>query len=109
MYRARDEGLQYERMYGIKMPGKLMADRVAMVAHMNTMYANNRPIGTSFILGSWDMMTGYSLYMVEPSGTCYQYYGCSSGRGKQLARNELEKRNFREMTCEEALPHVTKM
>lgn len=86
-----------------------MADRVAMVAHMNTMYAYNRPLGTSFILSSWDALKGYELYMVEPSGSSYQYYGCASGRGKQLARNELEKKNFRELTCEEALPLITKM
>ncbi len=109
MYRARDEAVQYEKMYGVRMPGKIMADRIAMVAHMNTMYANNRPVGTSFILGSWDMLTGYNLFMVEPSGTCYQYFGTASGRGKQLARNEIEKRNFKDMTCAEALPIVTKM
>ena len=32
--------------------------------------------------------------MVEPSGNCYQYYGCAQGRGKQLARNEIEKTKF---------------
>ena len=91
------------------MPGKIMSERIALVAHMNTMYANNRPIGTSFIMGSWDPMTGYTLYMVEPSGTCYQYYGCASGRGKQSSRNEIEKKNFKEITCQEALPQIAKM
>ena len=43
-------------------------------------------------------MKGLGLYMVEPSGTVYEYYGCASGRGKQIARNELEKKNYREMT-----------
>lgn len=47
--------------------------------------------------------------MIEPSGTCYQYYGCASGRGKQIARNEIEKQNFREQTVEEVLPHVAKI
>jgi 20S proteasome subunit alpha 7 len=47
--------------------------------------------------------------MIEPSGACYEYYGCASGRGKQLARNEIEKKNFREMTCNEALPHIAKI
>ncbi len=96
-------------MYGIKMPGKIMAERVAMVAHMNTMYANNRPVGTSFILGSFDPIQGYTLFMVEPSGTSFQYHGCASGRGKQLARNELEKKNFKDLTCKDAMPLITKM
>jgi 20S proteasome subunit alpha 7 len=47
--------------------------------------------------------------MVEPSGSCYQYYGCASGRGKQFCRNEIEKTNFRDLTVEEALPKVAKI
>ena len=50
------------------------------------------------IIGTYDSLKGYGLYMVEPSGTCYEYYGCASGIGKQLARNEIEKKNFRELT-----------
>jgi hypothetical protein len=37
MYRARDEAKQYEDMYGIKVPGKILADRIAGQAHMRTM------------------------------------------------------------------------
>ena len=47
--------------------------------------------------------------MIEPSGACYEYYGCASGRGKQLARNEIEKKNFRELTVNEALPLIAKI
>ena len=47
--------------------------------------------------------------MVEPSGACYQYYGCAAGRGRQMARNEIEKGNFREMTVQAALPRVAKL
>ena len=47
--------------------------------------------------------------MVEPAGTCYQYYGCAAGRGRQLARNEIEKTNFRELTVQESLPKVAKL
>ena len=47
--------------------------------------------------------------MVEPSGACFQYFGCASGRGKQFARNEIEKTAFRDLTVEAALPKVAKM
>lgn len=60
-------------------------------------------------MANHDNLKGFQLYMVEPSGTCYQYYGCASGRGKQLARNEIEKAKFREMTVEEALPKIAKI
>lgn len=76
---------------------------------MSTVYASYRPYGTSLILAAHDHLKGFGLYMVEPSGACFEYYGCASGRGKQLARNEIEKRNFREMTVEEAMPYITKI
>ena len=64
---------------------------------MNTVYASQRPYGTSLILASNDSLKGLGLFMIEPSGACYEYYGCASGRGKQLARNEIEKKNFRKI------------
>lgn len=76
---------------------------------MSTVYASYRPFGTSLIFASHDHLKGLGLYMIEPSGSCYEYYGCASGRGKQLARNEIEKLNFREMTVDEALPHIAKI
>ena len=75
-----------------------MAERIAQKAQQNTLYNGLRPYGTSVIFGCHDPMKGFSLYLVEPSGTVYEYYGCASGRGKQLARNEIEKKNFREMS-----------
>lgn len=76
---------------------------------MNTVYASQRPYGTSLVLATHDHIKGLALFMIEPSGSCYEYYGCASGRGKQLARNEIEKKNFREMTVNEALPHIAKI
>ena len=76
---------------------------------MSTIYASFRPYGTSLVIACYDEMKGYGLFMVEPSGSCFEYYGCASGRGKQLARNEIEKKNFKEMTVEEALPFVAKI
>jgi 20S proteasome subunit alpha 7 len=60
-------------------------------------------------MANHDAMKGFQLYMVEPSGACFQYYGCASGRGKQIARNEIEKAKFAEMTVEEALPKIAKI
>jgi len=65
---------------------------------MSTIYNGKRPFGSSMVMAAHDNMKGPTLWMIEPSGACYQYYGCASGRGRQLARNEIEKSNFREMT-----------
>lgn len=109
MYRGREEAVQYEKMFGIKMPGAVLAERLGMRAQMNTIYASQRPFGTSVILATHDHLKGLGLYMVEPSGACYEYHGCASGRGKQLARNEIEKSNFIDLTVQEALPLIAKI
>lgn len=36
------------------------------------------------------------------------YYGCAIGKGKQIAKNEIEKGNFGSLTVDEALPKVAK-
>jgi len=109
MYRAREEAQQYEKMFGIKIPGSVLAERLGMRAQMNTVYASQRPYGTSMALATHDHLKGFGLFMIEPSGACFEYYGCASGRGKQLARNEIEKKNFREMNVQDALPHIVKI
>ena len=76
---------------------------------MKTIYSGQRPYGSTIIFASHDMMQGHSLWMIEPSGQCFQYYGCSSGRGRQLARNEIERGNFKDMTVEEAMPLFAKL
>ena len=109
MYRGREEAKQYLDNFGIKIPGQVIAERLANVAQMNTIYSYQRPYGSSIIIAAHDIMKGATLWMVEPSGACFQYYGCASGRGRQLARNEIEKGNFRELTVEQALPKVAKL
>lgn len=98
MFRAREECEQYEKQYGIKMPGAVLAERMSLQFHTRTVYASQRPLGTSMVLATHDNMKGAQLWMIEPSGQMYQYYGCASGRGKQLVRNEIEKGKFRELT-----------
>lgn len=108
--RGREESEQYTKMFKIRIPVAILAERIALRAQMSTIYASYRPFGTSLVVGGWDnLRKDFSLYMIEPSGQCFEYYGCASGKGKQIARNEIEKKNFREMTVEEALPLVVKI
>jgi 20S proteasome subunit alpha 7 len=109
MFRARDECEQYEKFYGIKMPGAVLAERMSLNYHVSTVYASKRPVGSTIIFATHDNMKGHALWMIEPSGQMFQYFGCASGRGKQLIRNEVEKGKFREQTVQEALPKVAKM
>ena len=86
-------------MFFIKTPMHVLSERIAMRVQMSTIYASYRPFGSSIIMGGFNELGNqgqgdFQLYMVEPSGTCYQYYGCASGRGKQICRNEIEKTKF---------------
>lgn len=90
------------------MPGAVLAERMAMQFHMNTIYYHKRPCGTSMIFATWDNMKGAQLWMIEPSGKMHQYHGCASGRGKQMCRTEIERIKFRNLTIEEALPIVAR-
>jgi 20S proteasome alpha/beta subunit len=55
-------------MFGVRIPGHVLADRIAMKAQLNTVYASQRPYGTSVIMASHDSVKGPALFMLEPSG-----------------------------------------
>ena len=82
-----------------------------------TLYNSVRPFGITGIIGGYDAETevqvdgvvgsgpkggsggkaqgvkegGAFLYMVEPSGLYWGYYGAATGKGRQAAKAELEK------------------
>lgn len=109
MYKGRKEYKSYYDQYGTEISGKVLAERLGQYMHFNTCYYSKRPYGTSCAVASYDKIHGYTLHMMDPSGTCDQYYGCANGRGKQTARSEIEKVDFRSLTCEEALPKIAKI
>jgi hypothetical protein len=53
------------------------------------------------MIGGYNEIDGAQLYVVEPSGTSFGYYGCAVGKGKQAARAEIEKMKTADMTCAE--------
>lgn len=107
MYKGRKEYKSYNDQFGTEITGKVLAERLGQYMHFNTCYYGKRPYGTSCAVASYDKIHGYTLHMMEPSGECNQYYGCANGRGKQTARSELEKEDFLNITCEEALPKIS--
>uniref|UniRef100_A0AAY3ZWI8 Proteasome subunit alpha type n=1 Tax=Denticeps clupeoides TaxID=299321 RepID=A0AAY3ZWI8_9TELE len=88
---AREEASNFRSNYGHDIPLKHLSDRVAMYVHAYTLYSAVRPFGCSFILGSYDEDDGPQLYMVDPSGISYGYWGCAIGKAKQAAKTEIEK------------------
>jgi 20S proteasome subunit alpha 7 len=75
-----------------------------------TLYSSVRPFGVGIVIGALDPLDGKpGLYMVEPSGVYCGYKGCATGKGKQVAKTELEKLKLDVMTCREAVVEAARM
>lgn len=106
---ARADAENYNKTFGLPITGPLLADRLGLKAHDKTIYARSRPYGAAVIIAGYDVLEGYTLNMVEPSGVAYGYTACAIGKGKQIAKSEFDKQNFKDKTCKEALFFITKL
>ncbi|KAH9049020.1 20S proteasome subunit [Lactarius hengduanensis] len=100
--RARDEAASFRDNYNEPAPLKALADRLGLYAQVYTLYSSVRPFGCSTIIGGIDK-DGPSIYVIEPSGVFYGYNGAAIGKGRQLAKTELEKLKLSELTTREAV------
>ena len=115
--RARDEASSWRSTYKAPIPGSSLANRMGAYVQAYTLYNSVRPFGITGIIGGYDAETEVSvdgsvgsgpktssggkaqgvkqggpfLYMVEPSGLYWGYYGAATGKGRQSAKAELEK------------------
>ncbi|KAG6424310.1 hypothetical protein SASPL_114725 [Salvia splendens] len=76
------------RVYGEAIPVKELAERVASYVHLCTLYWWLRPFGCGVIVGGYDR-DGPQLYMIEPSGISYRYFGAAIGKGRQAAKTSI--------------------
>ncbi|KAG7449334.1 20S proteasome subunit [Guyanagaster necrorhizus] len=100
--RARDEASNYRELYRTPPPLKSLADRLGLYVQAYTLYSSVRPFGISTIFGAVDK-DGPSLYVVEPSGVFYGYHGAAVGKGRQLAKTELEKLDLASISMRQAV------
>lgn len=122
--RARDECESYRDNYHIRVPTKILAERLALYFQAYTLYSSVRPFGLSAVLAGWDSPISTvgsdtvverkqegkpALYMIEPSGTYCGYRGVAIGKGKTEAKTEIEKLALDEMTAEEALVEAARI
>uniref|UniRef100_A0A7N8XJP5 Proteasome subunit alpha type n=1 Tax=Mastacembelus armatus TaxID=205130 RepID=A0A7N8XJP5_9TELE len=100
---AREEASNFRSNYGHDIPLKVnpFSDQHLLFMLMLVL--------CSFILGSYDKDDGPQLYMVDPSGISYGYWGCAIGKAKQAAKTEIEKLQMKEMTCRELVKEVAKI
>eukprot|EP00994_Dinema_validum_P009320 NODE_913_length_1239_cov_127.573109_g681_i0.p1 GENE.NODE_913_length_1239_cov_127.573109_g681_i0~~NODE_913_length_1239_cov_127.573109_g681_i0.p1 ORF type:complete len:209 (-),score=43.45 NODE_913_length_1239_cov_127.573109_g681_i0:406-1032(-) len=103
--RARAECAEYRKSFGMPIEGKILADRLSLFLHTYTVYWSLRPFGCCVLLGSY-ADDGPQLYMIDPSGSSWGYHGCAVGKGKQIAKTELEKLPLGKITCAEAIKAI---
>lgn len=97
---ARLEAANYRAQYGLGIPLKYLNDRVSMYMHAYTLYSAVRPYGCAVILSAYENGEP-QMYMIEPSGVSYGYYGCAIGKAKQSAKTEIEKLQLANMDYKE--------
>eukprot|EP01098_Paradermamoeba_levis_P004212 TRINITY_DN181_c0_g1_i2.p1 TRINITY_DN181_c0_g1~~TRINITY_DN181_c0_g1_i2.p1 ORF type:complete len:251 (+),score=56.89 TRINITY_DN181_c0_g1_i2:52-804(+) len=106
--RARQEARNYKDFYADPVSVKTLSERIGSFVQVYTLYSHMRPFGTSVLVGGIDKK-GPQLYMVEPSGIFWGYFGCAIGKGKQAAKTEIEKLKLTQLTCKEAINEVARI
>lgn len=115
--RARDEAASWREVFKSPIPVADLASRMGNYFQAYTLYQSVRPFGITGIIAGWDSELdgsvdgevgsgpsigaggkskdkthgGPGLYMIEPSGLYWGYYGAATGKGRQAAKAELEK------------------
>jgi 20S proteasome subunit alpha 7 len=112
--RAMDEASAYEQQYAVKMPPKLLADRLGEYMHYFTLHSSLRAFGAACVVAGYDAdVQEHSLALVEPNGAAYSYFGVAIGKGKQAAKTELEKLQLHKpestITALQAVQHISKI
>jgi len=108
--KARTESREYRSFYGGAITGQVLAYRIAGHIHSHTLYWYLRPFGCATLIAHYDYShAGPELYMIRPDGVCHRYQGVAVGKNKQGANAELEKLDFKKITCREAVKEIAKM
>jgi len=110
--RGRQESTNYKNAYAEDMPPHMLAERIGLFMHAYTLYWSIRPFGSAVLMGSVDPDTKKpSLFSIEPSGVVFKYKGTAMGKGRQVAKTEIEKlvATASELSCKDALHKVAKI
>lgn len=123
--RARDEARSWRDNFKAPISTSDLASRMGGYLQVYTLNQSVRPFGIQAIVGGFDSELeqpvdgevgsgptvgaggkvpgkhgGPGLYMIEPSGVYWGYYGAATGKGRQAAKAELEKLDLAAGTLE---------
>lgn len=103
--RAREEAENSRDIFATPILGSVLANRIGNFMHVFTTHHAYRPFGCAAIIASY-ADDGPQIYVSDPSGTVGGYYGIALGKAKTIAKSELEKIDFKTITCEEAVTRL---
>jgi 20S proteasome subunit alpha 7 len=106
--RGRDEASQWRSIFKVPIPVSSLANRLGSYAQAYTLYNSVRPFGITTILGGVDD-DGTFLYMIEPSGAWWGYKGTATGKGRQVAKSELEKLDLGNLEPRDAVKQAARI
>ncbi|CAO1615013.1 unnamed protein product [Sympodiomycopsis kandeliae] len=107
--RARQEAKAFRDTYKFPAPIKALASRLSSYIHAFTLYSSVRPFGISTLLFGTDDDDGPQIYLIEPSGSYWGYKGAALGKGRQLAKTEIEKLDLDNLTIEQGVKEAAKI
>lgn len=106
--RGRDEAQSFKSLYKQPIGLEGLISRLGYYVQAYTCYNSVRPFGINAIVGGIDE-DGPKLYMVEPSGTYWGYYGAATGKGRQAAKAELEKLDLPNIDAVQAVKEAARI
>jgi len=106
--KAQHECKNYKSFYDDDIPVSVLSERMSNTLQMHTIYSWKRVIGCTSIIAGVDR-NGPQLYMVEPSGLSFGYYGCSAGKAAASARTLIEKLDLKNLKCRDAVVEAAKI
>ncbi|MBW0522319.1 hypothetical protein O181_062034 [Austropuccinia psidii MF-1] len=108
-HRATVEAANYKQNYHDPIPVQKLADRLGQFCQAYTLYGSVRPFGVSTLVAGLDKDGTPNLLCLEPSGVFWGYRGCAIGKGRTLARTEIEKLKLEEMSAREAVDEAARI
>ncbi|KAI4147876.1 MAG: hypothetical protein LQ340_005338 [Diploschistes diacapsis] len=135
--RTREDAADWRERNKNPIPVASLADHMGSYVQSHTMFSGIRPFGITAIIAGWDSEAelpvdgqvgsgprsgsggkvpgvkagGPGLYMIEPSGLYWGYYGAATGKGRQAAKAELEKLDLAagELSLEDAVKEAARI
>ena len=102
--RAREEATSYRNNFGIEISLRTLVDRLANYIHAHTIYNAYRPYGSAIVLAGYnDASDKFELYMIDNSGVYRGYYACANGKGREIAKTQVEAIHKSGANSEDAL------